>query len=77
MSNTEITDRHPDTLLSIDDFCAWLNVSKRTFNQWCHDGTGPKRMKMGRQIRIRWSDALAWVDAHYVQGRSDVNPAGG
>lgn len=64
--NTQVIDRNPDTLLSIDEFCDWLQVSKRTFNQWCQDGTAPKRIKFGRHVRIRWADALSWAEARYV-----------
>jgi predicted DNA-binding transcriptional regulator AlpA len=61
-----VAERHGDTLLSIDDFCSWTRISKRTFNQWCQDGTAPRRLKIGRHIRIRWSDALAWAESRYV-----------
>jgi hypothetical protein len=66
--NTEVTSRDPNDLLSIDDFCAWANIPRRTFNSWCLNGQAPKRMKFGRHIRIRWADCLAWADARYVEG---------
>ena len=59
-------ERHPDTLISIEEFCTWCGVSKRTFTSWCMENSAPRRLKLGRQVRIRWSDALAWADKHYV-----------
>ena len=61
-----LQDRHPDTLLTIDEFCGWLGISKRTFTGWCQDGLAPQRLKVGRQVRIRWSDALKWAESNYV-----------
>jgi predicted DNA-binding transcriptional regulator AlpA len=60
-------DWPPNKLLSRKDFCVWANVPERTFTQWCQDGTAPKRIKIGRHVRIRWADALVWLDSRYVR----------
>lgn len=57
---------HPDRLLSPDEFCDWAGISKRTFRQWCTDGTAPPRLRIGKHIRIRWADALAWADSKRI-----------
>lgn len=61
-----VPERHPDSLLTRKQFCDWVGVPERTFTQWVTDGKGPKRLRMGRHVRIRWSDALAWAEARYV-----------
>lgn len=57
---------NPNQLLTIEEFCAWVGVPKRTFRQWCQDGTAPKRSKVGRHIRIRVNDALTWYESRSV-----------
>lgn len=60
------TDWHPERLLTPDEFCDWAGVSKRTFRQWCVDGTAPRRIRIGRHTRVLVRDALAWAEAKYV-----------
>lgn len=54
-------------LLTINEFCAWAQVTPRTYRGWCQNGTAPKRIKIGgRHIRIRVADAIAWAESRYV-----------
>lgn len=59
-------DWQPSALLSKEDFCRWAGVSERTLGQWITDGTAPKRLLLGRHIRIKFADALEWAESRYV-----------
>lgn len=37
-------------------------ITKRTFQNWRVDGTGPKFIKLGSCIRYRLADVLAWLE---------------
>lgn len=66
---TAIADRLPtydvaateERLLTYDDVAAILGVPMRTFRQWIYAGQGPKRVKLGKYVRIRRSDLDAWL----------------
>lgn len=59
--------KHPDQLLTAQEFCDWTKVTRRTLRQWEQDGSAPKCIKlMGRHIRYRWGDCLAWAESYYV-----------
>ena len=58
--------KHPDQLLTVQEFCAWAKITTRTWRAWCVDGAAPRRMKLGSAIRIRVADALAWAESRYV-----------
>lgn len=57
---------HPNRLLTTDEFCAWATISKRTFRQWCLEGTAPRRIRVGGQQRVLFRDAITWAEARYV-----------
>lgn len=62
-----VTITDPDYLMTIENFIGWIGISRRTYNQWCQDGTAPKRLKLGRHVRIRWCDCLEWIESRYVK----------
>lgn len=57
----------PDRLLRYGDFASWAGVPERTARAWVAKGTGPRVVRLGRHVRIRVSDALAWLDGQYVK----------
>jgi predicted DNA-binding transcriptional regulator AlpA len=55
----------PDRLLSYSEFAAWAGVPERTARSWVAAGVGPRVVRLGRHVRIRAIDALAWLDTRY------------
>jgi excisionase family DNA binding protein len=49
-----------DPLWDIDQVAAYLNVPKRTLYRWRTLGYGPPGKKVGRHLRYRASDVIAW-----------------
>lgn len=48
-----------------------LNCKVSTLRKWRLLGSGPAYVKVGRRVRYRETDLMAYLDAHCVQ------PAGG
>ncbi|MFI0482233.1 helix-turn-helix transcriptional regulator [Actinomadura sp. 9N215] len=45
-----------------DEVAEYLNVPKRTLDDWAHRGIGPRYSRVGRHRRYRWADVEAWLD---------------
>lgn len=41
----------------------FTGVSTATLRRWRAEGIGPKAIKLGRSIRYRKADLLAWLDS--------------
>lgn len=54
-----------DEWLTVDEVCAELKISRRTFDRWRALGTGPKSKRIGGSgpVRVRRSWLEAWLDA--------------
>ena len=39
-----------------------LQKPPRTLEQWRYRGIGPRYVKVGRDVRYRWSDVEKWLD---------------
>ena len=52
-----------DPLLSLDDLVAFTGTPKSTLYSLRSAGRGPVSLKIGRNLRFRRADVLAWVDA--------------
>lgn len=53
---------HPTRLVDdayLEEMCG---ITKRTWQNWRVDGTGPKFLKLGGCVRYRLSDVLAWFE---------------
>lgn len=46
--------------LTVDDLAERYQVPVATVRYWRHLGTGPKAVKIGRFVRYRLEDVLAW-----------------
>lgn len=57
----------PDNLTP-ENLADELQVPLSTVYQWNHDGTGPKRVKVGRHVRYRRADVEAWLEARTTGG---------
>ena len=49
-----------DPLWDIDQVASYLGVPKRTLYRWRTFGYGPPGKKVGRHLRYRASDVIAW-----------------
>ncbi|MCP2336141.1 helix-turn-helix transcriptional regulator [Actinomadura rupiterrae] len=43
-----------------------VGVPLETVYRWNSRGGGPRRMKLGRHVRYRLADVIAWEDANYI-----------
>jgi predicted DNA-binding transcriptional regulator AlpA len=59
-----MSNRTPDgsALLNEKDAARFLSLSYRTLQSWRSEGRGPRYLRLGRSIRYRWDDLLAWID---------------
>ncbi len=53
----------PEKHLTPEDLAERQGVSKLTVYQWNSTGEGPLFMKVGRHVRYRLADVLAWEKA--------------
>jgi excisionase family DNA binding protein len=53
-----------DEWLTVDEVCAELKISRRTFDRWRALGTGPKSKRIGGTgpVRVRRSWLDQWLD---------------
>ena len=49
-------------LLSTDEVARLLVVPVATLYTWRYKGTGPKAYRVGKHLRYRLSDVLAWLE---------------
>jgi predicted DNA-binding transcriptional regulator AlpA len=56
------SDRH----LTITEVASRERVPVNTVRKWNATGTGPRFMKVGRYVRYRLADVLAWEDSRVV-----------
>ncbi len=49
-------------LWTVEDLARFLGVPVQTIYQWRHRGYGPKGRKVGRYIRYKPDEVMAWVD---------------
>ena len=57
-SSTELSPR----LLSTDEVARILVVPVSTLYCWRYKGTGPKAYRVGKHLRFRLSDVMAWLE---------------
>lgn len=57
------TDLDSDPLWSIDEVAAYLNVPKGTLYRWRTMSYGPRGKRVGRHLRYRASEVIAWFTA--------------
>lgn len=60
-----LTNLPPDTeqLLTETEAAELLSLSVRTLQAWRYSGSGPRYCRLGRPIRYRRADLLAWIEA--------------
>jgi excisionase family DNA binding protein len=59
------TSTERDEWLTVDEVCAELKISRRTFDRWRALGTGPRAKRLGGSgpVRVRRSWLDQWLDA--------------
>jgi hypothetical protein len=57
-----------ETLLTTQEVATYLRVTSQTLTKWRKEGDGPQFIRLGEgqrgRIVYRWSDLVAWLDAH-------------
>lgn len=48
-------------MLSIDELCEWLKISKNTAYKQHSQGTGPPAYRLGKHLRFMRSEVLEWL----------------
>lgn len=54
----------PSKLLGPKELADWLGVPVGTVYRWNSDGTGPRRVSIGRHTRYAEADVHAWLAEH-------------
>jgi predicted DNA-binding transcriptional regulator AlpA len=62
------TSQDPDALLKEQEVADLLGLSVRTLQSWRIRLAGPPFVQVGRAIRYRRRDLVAWIDANTVGG---------
>jgi len=63
-----INSQDVDLLLKEEDAAHLLSLSVRTLQAWRVRTAGPPFVQVGRAIRYRRRDLIAWIDANTVSG---------
>jgi len=50
-------------LWSVEDVAEFLGVPVKTLYRWRQTGYGPKGRRVGRYVRYKPADVVAWVDS--------------
>lgn len=51
-----------NNIISTAQLADYLNVPVKTIYTWNSNGTGPRRMKVGRYVRYRRQDVELWLE---------------
>jgi predicted DNA-binding transcriptional regulator AlpA len=65
------TNEYLDVLLREQDAADLLCLSVRTLQSWRIRLAGPPFVQVGRSVRYRRSDLIAWIDANTCGGSSE------
>jgi hypothetical protein len=64
----------PDVLLTEHATAEILNLSIRTLQSWRLRRAGPPFVQVGRAVRYRRRDLIAWIDANTCGGSAERRP---
>lgn len=51
-----------DELLTLDELCAMLKITKATAYKQRTTGSGPPAYRIGKHLRFKRSDVVAWLE---------------
>lgn len=58
--------------LDIDGLAERVDVPKKTIYRWNSNGLGPRYLKIGRHVRYKLADVIAWENDHYADGGGEA-----
>ena len=61
-----------DQLLSTEELADYIGRPVQTVYAMNHRGTGPRRIRVGRELRYRQSDVDRWLDSNAIDPKSDA-----
>lgn len=67
-TNDDGLRRRVDRLLTPQDVADHCGVPVKTVYGWNTNGTGPRRIRVGKHVRFRQADLDAWLDSQTVPG---------
>ena len=53
----------PEPLWTVKDVADYLGVHAKTIYLWTHESDGPPAVRLGKYLRYRPDDVIAWVEA--------------
>ena len=56
-----------DPMLTPQELAAFLAVPVATVYRWNSEGTGPRRVRVGKHVRFRRADVDAWIEQQLDQ----------
>ncbi|MFC0622433.1 helix-turn-helix transcriptional regulator [Kribbella deserti] len=62
MSETKNSDRAREPLWGVEEVSIYLGVPVRTLYQWRTKNYGPPGERIGRHLRYKATDVVAWFD---------------
>jgi len=77
MKNFDFTLNTAEELLTTRQAAAFLKVSPKTLERMRVEGAGPAFVKVGRSVRYRRSDLLAFIDSNVFGSTSEYASKGG
>jgi hypothetical protein len=77
VAESERNGGRPDDLLTEDDMCVWFDRCKAWFQIKRSTGGGPPFLRLGRSIRYRRSDVLAWLDSRVAKSTAEYESKSG
>ena len=66
--------RDPDELLTGQEYASERKCSLRTVERERTSGNGCRFIKIGRSVRYRWRDVLAFLEQHVRQNAASLTP---
>lgn len=62
-----VADMQQQQLMTLADVCELLGISESTAYYWRQIGKGPKGARIGKALRYRRSDVVAWLDEQFAR----------
>jgi excisionase family DNA binding protein len=56
-----------ERLLTVPELAERLSVPVATIYRWNYRGEGPRRLQVGKHVRYRLDDVLAWEEQHVIR----------
>ncbi|CPR95842.1 helix-turn-helix domain-containing protein [Mycobacteroides abscessus] len=53
--------------MTLTEMCELLGISESTAYYWRQIGKGPKGARIGKALRYRHSDVIAWLDEQFAR----------